>query len=483
MIRPVLSVLVPLIIGFAFVRLFIREGARSRIGFGLKLALAVGTGFGIFSILFFIWLLLFNTNSGFLFASLIIVSGLVGIHIYRLKSRKGPSVTASETAPVKASWAGRVLSICFFTAFFSAVGAFIFVALKKPHGEWDAWASWNMRARFLYRGGEHWSAVFSRVLWYSGADYPLLLPASVAGGWTLAGSDTPAVPVLISLLFTFATVGLVASSIAAIRGAKQGYLAGLAMLVAPSFVLHGASQYADIPLGFFFVATFAILHLHNRAEDGEHLLLLAGVMAGLAAWTKNEGLLFIMAVIVARFLVAIATGGLKRNIRETLQLAKGFVPFVMIIVYLKLVLAEANPLLASQQTQTTFENLTDFSRYQTIYMAFAENLRDFGGADRVASTLIILAAFLALAGIRVASKEAPALAASTLALLLVIAGYWVVYLTTPFELGWHLGTTLNRLLLQLWPSFVFMLFLITRPLDQPVPEKEDAGVNPEPVRQ
>jgi hypothetical protein len=76
----------------------------------------------------------------------------------------------------------------------------------------------------------------------------------------------------------------------------------------------------------------------------------------------------------------------------------------------------------------------------------------------------------------------PSIAATALALLLVVTGYWVVYLTTPFELGWHLGTTLGRLLLQLWPSFVFMLFLIARPLDQPDPEKEEAGVNPEPVR-
>ena len=483
MIRPALSVLVPLIMGFAFVRLFFQSGRPSGKELGLQLSLAVGAGFGILSTLFFAWLLLLDTNGGFHWASLVIVVALVGIMLYRVKTRRVSPDTTGETSPVRATWADRLLSISFFIAFLSAVGAFIFVALKKPHGEWDAWASWNMRARFLYRGGERWSAVFSKYLWYSGADYPLLLPASVAGGWTLAGSDTPAVPALISLLFTFATVGVVASSIAAIKGTKQGYLAGLALIVAPSFILHGASQYADIPLGFFFVATFALLHIQDGKEGGDRLLLLAGVMAGLAAWTKNEGLLFIIAVVIARLVVSIPARGLRRYFKESFTLAKGFAPFVLIVLFLKLALAEPNPLLASQQTQTTFEKLTDLSRHQTIYMAFAENIKDFGGADKVASTWIILIAFLALVGVKVARMELPSIAATALTLLLVVAGYWVVYLTTPFELGWHLGTTLGRLLLQLWPSFVFMLFLIARPLDQPNPLKEEAGVNPEPVRQ
>ncbi|MEW5796432.1 MAG: hypothetical protein AB1772_08725 [Candidatus Zixiibacteriota bacterium] len=32
-----------------------------------------------------------------------------------------------------------------------AVCGFVSFALRHPHGLWDAWAIWNLRARFLYR--------------------------------------------------------------------------------------------------------------------------------------------------------------------------------------------------------------------------------------------------------------------------------------------------------------------------------------------
>jgi hypothetical protein len=50
------------------------------------------------------------------------------------------------------------------------------------------------------------------------------------------------------------------------------------------------------------------------------------------------------------------------------------------------------------------------------------------------------------------------------------AGYFFIYVTTPQNLAWHIRTSLNRLLLHLWPSAVFVFFLIVR-------TAESAGVN------
>ena len=38
-------------------------------------------------------------------------------------------------------------------------------------------------------------------------------------------------------------------------------------------------------------------------------------------------------------------------------------------------------------------------------------------------------------------------------------GYYLVFLVTPYDLAWYLETTLGRLFLQLWPSFLFAYFL------------------------
>jgi hypothetical protein len=43
----------------------------------------------------------------------------------------------------------------------------------------------------------------------------------------------------------------------------------------------------------------------------------------------------------------------------------------------------------------------------------------------------------------------------------MLAGYAVVYLTTPNDLAWHLSDSVHRLLMQLWPSALLALFLNT----------------------
>jgi hypothetical protein len=65
--------------------------------------------------------------------------------------------------------------------------SFIVKSLNLPHGSWDAWAIWNMRARFLYRGGVHWAQAFSEKYLWSHPDYPVLVPGNVARIWDYRG--------------------------------------------------------------------------------------------------------------------------------------------------------------------------------------------------------------------------------------------------------------------------------------------------------
>ena len=48
--------------------------------------------------------------------------------------------------------------------------------------------------------------------------------------------------------------------------------------------------------------------------------------------------------------------------------------------------------------------------------------------------------------------------------------YWV-YILTPVDVTWHLQTSLNRLLAQLWPSAVFAYFLTTRTIEEVVAKR------------
>jgi hypothetical protein len=45
----------------------------------------------------------------------------------------------------------------------------------------------------------------------------------------------------------------------------------------------------------------------------------------------------------------------------------------------------------------------------------------------------------------------------------MVIGFGLVYLTTSETLAWHLSSSAGRLLLQLWPSAVFLAFLAACP--------------------
>ena len=45
-------------------------------------------------------------------------------------------------------------------------------------------------------------------------------------------------------------------------------------------------------------------------------------------------------------------------------------------------------------------------------------------------------------------------------LSLTLAGFFLIYVITPYDIFWHLRNSLNRLFLQLWPSAIFLFFLV-----------------------
>ncbi|TSA48300.1 MAG: phospholipid carrier-dependent glycosyltransferase, partial [Deltaproteobacteria bacterium] len=194
------------------------------------------------------------------------------------------------TGPKLATW----IAALFAVELLASLGSFLFAFLKEPHGKWDAWLIWNMHARFLYRSGEAWREVFAGGMDWSHWDYPLLLPLSIVRGWKYIGNDSLFIPAAFALLFTLLTLGLLLCALAFLRSRIQGCLAAMILLGTPLFIVMGASQFADVPLAFFILATLVLLFLPARSPENHFgAPVLAGIAAGLCAWTKNEGLLFL----------------------------------------------------------------------------------------------------------------------------------------------------------------------------------------------
>jgi hypothetical protein len=325
--------------------------------------------------------------------------------------------------------------------------------LTATHGDWDAWASWNMKARMIYLGGDHWRDVFSGLLPDAVPEYPLLLPLSVAGLWLTVGSPAAIAPALLAAAFACATVLTLASGLSLPRSKSQGLLAGAVLAATPYFVIQGSSQYADVPMGFFFVATLVLLALYDREPDFR-LLVLAGLTSGFAAWTKNEGLVFLVAVAAARLIFT-------RRRRSLLWYLAGTAPPMIMVVYLKWFLASAsNQMVAGQGLHSTLDRVADLSRYRVIGSAFVDQFARVG--DWPISILLLLLFYAVVQGFRTKAERGQGIRSLYAILILMLAAYFSFYLVTPFDLLFHLQVSLNRLMIQLWPSALFVYFLTVR---------------------
>ena len=45
------------------------------------------------------------------------------------------------------------------------------------------------------------------------------------------------------------------------------------------------------------------------------------------------------------------------------------------------------------------------------------------------------------------------------AIIAMLVLYYLSYIVTPRDIDWHLWASLHRLLVQIWPSIVFMFFM------------------------
>jgi hypothetical protein len=299
-------------------------------------------------------------------------------------------------------------------------------------------------------------------------DYPLLLPASIARLWHYAGSEGLLAPAIVGGIFTFATVALLVALLARCRDTTQGYLAGLLLLGTPAFIAEGAYQFADVPLGFFLLATLGLLYMSDCYQERGYLIL-AGVTAGLSLWTKNEGVALVAAILCVRWVFYVRFRELRAVVRHRRWFFCGMAPLLATVIYFKIRVATSNDMLAGQGIQAHAAHFTSLTRYAITARAFASQAWNFG--DWPLPILLVLGLYALLVRAHATSKDAFAPLATVVT---AAAGYFFVYVGTPHQLEWHLRYSLDRVLMQLWPSALFGLFILLNTPD----EAASAGSSP-----
>jgi len=422
----------------------------------LHASLGIVVGQGLSSCLFFVFLIAqwpFYLQS---FAEILICGSLVFFGI-----RKN-NISFSDVNMIKislnAAWKKSNLPILLFLLFFFIGMTYCFIdELHKPNGDWDAYAIWNTQARLIYRGGAHWINLFHGD--YSHPDYPLLLGGLIARWWFLLGYETIYVHMAIALLQVALIILILFWELSQIKSRWHALVATLILTSTPFFLDHGSSQYPDTMLSLFFLSSCVFLSMAERSKDSKtKFIFMAGLTASLAVWTKNEGALFLLALLTSQFLLM---RNLKAQVRTTLLLVVGALPVLVIVIYFKLNLAPPNDLFIHQSV-AIFEKLFDLNRYSYVLIRFIQMSTAFGNG--IISPLIVLIIYAILVG-KDQNYPYKSYRQIMITTMMIACGYFMIYVITPHDLKWHIDTSIDRLMIQLLPMIVFGSFLYLKAPD------------------
>lgn len=352
-----------------------------------------------------------------------------------------------------------LLTVVYFYAWILDSGIFIIDSIKEPHGLWDAWNYWNLKAKFISKAPNEWPAIFHQMISEDfHVDYPLLQTGFIARCWRGLQNDPVWVPILLAYTFTFCTIGLLASAIGHFTNNTRGLVAGLIMLATPFFMVMGDSQYADNTVGFFYLATIVLLTFaRNEKETDPKLYIAVGITAGLSAWSKNEGLLFITCLFASQ-LTLVFTKKPITLFHELKYILIGALPILLLIFYYKTSIAPPNDIV-SAQGESTLVKLKDITRYSTILEWHMQTFSTFGKWFMNPWWLFLGA--IVYKGINLKKYNTSNLTNLTLIILMVL-GFFMIYVITPLPLIFHLSTSIHRLFFQLFPSFIFVYFLLLK---------------------
>ncbi|HEY2380464.1 MAG TPA: hypothetical protein VGK48_04710 [Terriglobia bacterium] len=320
---------------------------------------------------------------------------------------------------------------------------------RSPHGDWDATAIWNSHARYLFRDGPVWRKT---ILNTYHADYPLLVPATTARLWRYMKDEDPDAAEALGILYTFAAIAVLTATLIHLRKSSRAVLFALVLLGTPFYVAYGVSGSADVPLSLYVLATIALICLESQAApESAGLLVLAGFAAGCAGWTKNEGLLFIVAAALA--MLAPVFWEPRKTALRFFAFAAGMALPLAMIVWFKVAVAPPNDIVDGNYAGMLQRLLTPH-RYVITWTTISDTFWSFG--NWLVNPILLILIYVALQGLDRKILLDRGWLQGVFICTVVLAGYTATYLITPMDLQWHLDSSLPRLYLHLWPSFLLL---------------------------
>jgi len=331
--------------------------------------------------------------------------------------------------------------------------------VTQPLIAWDAIAMWLFKAKLYYtQQAVDLSAVAADVRRH--LDYPPLFSLMVATLYTLIGHVDDISGKSVNFLFFLVAA---ASSLIAVRSLLNRrmaiiftFLLGSLPLFANFLFYPAFMGFADYAVGVCMMLSLAHLQqgeLNNQPAS----YLFSIVFAAFAALTKNEGMVFLaitLGLVGLRLVLTMRRPArMLRYWRASLLVLLALTPVALWQIYTRShgfeseLLAHRNwgellPLLPRR----TLVILGSLRRLVSFYLDYPWLAVSFA----LSTALLVRSRFRF--GLMVYA-----------AISLQLISYFLAYLFTPYDLGWILSTSVDRLIVQIAPSLILMLAISLHP--------------------
>jgi hypothetical protein len=271
------------------------------------------------------------------------------------------------------------------------------------------------------------------------------------------GQEVPDAAGVLGVVYALAALLVLTGSLAHFRGPSRAALFGLTLLGTPFYLDYATSQSADVPLSLYVLVTIALICFQAIEVPENHgLMVLAGFTAGCAGWTKNEGLLFMAATLLA--LLTPVFWKTRDTLRRLSAFLAGTALPVAMILWFKFSVAPPNDIFGSRHYAEVIQKVASPQRYLTVLLNMSRHFWSFG--DWLVNPVLLLIGYVALRRLDRRMLLNTGWLQGAFICAIVLTGYAAVYVLTPEDLQLHIDSSLPRLYLHLWPALLLLVGLI-----------------------
>jgi len=337
------------------------------------------------------------------------------------------------------------------------VYAFVYSPLMLITG-WDSWQTWFFKARAFYLDSGVSSVFFKEPLVHP--DYPLLIPLSASWIYLCVGEANEQMARVIYPLQFVSLLGIFYHLVKKATSSSNAIFFTALLSLTPVVMLHSAGfpgrvpgfanrdfvGYADLALATYFMAACGFLFAYLSHGRKNHLFL-AALFLGIGAWTKDEGLAFALFASIVVVFTYVFSG--KRPQLKDILIFLGTVALIAApwLLY-KLFLGIPGEYEGHTNLAEMWRNM---GRLPHILISFERYMFELTSVSNFTWYAYFLTTLLSLPAL----FRRPFIHIHAL-ILAQFSIYVFIYVVTFLDLGFHLATSIDRVVLHLIPMAMFM---------------------------